>query len=75
VSVTSLNPSTLAAVADQCVELADHIEEWGKDTPWMKNARSAPACPDGPAQVLPEMTAGTPNGCRTAGVAIDPSSC
>jgi hypothetical protein len=38
VSVTSLNPSTLAAVADQCVELADYIEEWGKDTPRMKNA-------------------------------------
>jgi hypothetical protein len=37
-SVTSLNPSTLDAVADQCVELADYIEEWGKETPWMKNA-------------------------------------
>jgi hypothetical protein len=36
-SVTSLNPSTLAAVADQCVELADYIEEWGEETPWMKN--------------------------------------
>jgi hypothetical protein len=36
-SVTSLNPSTLAAVADQCVELATHIEEWGQETPWMKN--------------------------------------
>lgn len=36
-SVTSLNPSTLAAVADQCVELAEHIEEWGQETPWMKN--------------------------------------
>ena len=36
-SVTSLSPSTLAAVADQCVELAEHIEEWGEETPWMKN--------------------------------------
>jgi hypothetical protein len=37
VSVTSLNPSTLAAVADQCVELAEYIEEWGEETPWMRN--------------------------------------
>jgi hypothetical protein len=36
-SVTSLNPSTLAAVADQCVELAEYIEDWGEETPWMKN--------------------------------------
>jgi hypothetical protein len=36
-SVTTLNPSTLAAVADQCVELASHIEEWGEETPWMRN--------------------------------------
>jgi hypothetical protein len=33
-SVTSL---TLAAVADQCVELAEYIEDWGEETPWMKN--------------------------------------
>jgi hypothetical protein len=36
-SVTTLNPTTLAAVADQCVELASHIEEWGEETPWMRN--------------------------------------
>jgi hypothetical protein len=37
-SVTTLNPSTLTAVADQCVELAEHIDRWGSDTPWMRNA-------------------------------------
>jgi hypothetical protein len=37
-SLTTLNPTTLAAVADQCVELASYIEEWGEETPWMKNA-------------------------------------
>ncbi|HEY3764920.1 MAG TPA: hypothetical protein VGL44_07150 [Gaiellales bacterium] len=35
--VTSLNPTTLTAVADQCVELAEHIEQWGAETPWMRN--------------------------------------
>jgi hypothetical protein len=37
VSVTTLNPATLAAVADQCVELASYIEEWAEETPWMRN--------------------------------------
>jgi hypothetical protein len=36
-SVTTLDPSTLTAVADQCVELAEHIEQWGDETPWMRN--------------------------------------
>lgn len=36
-SVTTLDPSTLTAVADQCVELAEHIERWGDETPWMRN--------------------------------------
>jgi hypothetical protein len=36
-SVTTLNPTTLTAVADQCVELAEHIERWGDETPWMRN--------------------------------------
>jgi hypothetical protein len=30
-SVTSLSPSTLAAVADQCVELAEQIGVGGRD--------------------------------------------
>lgn len=36
-SVTSLDPSTLTAVADQCLELSEHIERWGDETPWMRN--------------------------------------
>lgn len=36
-SVTSLDPMALGAVADQCDELAEHIVTWRQDTPWMQN--------------------------------------